>query len=572
MTRDIGASGLPVHGGRIDDDFLREWIGQNKIKRVTEMLKNSPVIGALRLAIEMPIRSIGWTFTSDRGEDDPRLELLNEALANLSHSWNDHVIDALLFPFYGWSMFTITYQRVGGKMLWRKFKQLGNETVYKWLMAEDGGLEGMQQYPQLYPNPIPIERMILYRFRLNRNNPEGESILRPAYTSYYYAKNLQTVEAITLERKGAGFPMIRMPQGADTTESTSADTDYGRATKFVRNIRIDEQDGLVLPFGWEFEFVAPPAGTTLNFGETITRYEKRMLMAALAQFLILGQDGVGSLSLSRDQSDFFALSVNSIADIIAETFTKYAVPRLMKLNGQDADGLRLEHTPAGDTDLNQLVEVLSKTGALLTWTPEDEEWLRQTVGLPEKTADELADLQAEQKAEQAQREQLQERLAEIRARVGNQTEAVVERNTVGKRFNDALSRFNSAVQRQPKPTPPPNITVNMPPMPDTHITAQMPAVTVNMPQPDHHEINVTMPELRQPEIRVNVQPAAVPETVVNVAAPNVTVEAPNVTVEAPSVTVDNTVEFPKRVSEITRVDRDTSGNITGATSEAEFSD
>ena len=295
-------------------------------------------------------------------------------------------------------------------------------------------------------------------------------------------------------------------------------------------------------------------------------------MSALAQFLILGQDSTGSLSLSRDQSDFFSLSVNAIADIIAETFTKYAVPRLMKLNGQDADGLRLEHTPAGDTDLNQLVEVLSKTGALLTWTPEDEEWLRQTVGLPEKTADELADLQAEQKAEQAQREQLQERLAEIRARVGNQTEAVVERNTVGKRFNDALSRFNSAVQRQPKPTPPPNITVNMPPMPDTHITAQMPAVTVNMPQPDHHEINVTMPELRQPEIRVNVQPAAVPETVVNVAAPNVTVEAPSVTVEAPNVTVDNTVEFPKRVSEITRVDRDTSGNITGATSEAEFSD
>jgi len=149
LTSDIGASGLSEFGGRIQDDFLPDWrTTQDKVKRVEQMLKNSPLLGgALRLAVEMSIRQVDWVFVSENGDDDPDLELVRESFANLSHSWGDHIADAVLMPFYGWSMFTLKYERVNGRLLWRKFKMLGHDTVSHWQFDESGGLAGLQQWP-----------------------------------------------------------------------------------------------------------------------------------------------------------------------------------------------------------------------------------------------------------------------------------------------------------------------------------------------------------------------------------------------------------------------------------------
>lgn len=400
LTKDVGATGLTTWGGQIRDDFLDKWNGQNKVKIVDEMLRNSSGVASLRLAIEMPVRAVKWSFASDRGEDDPRVALLDEARANMTTSWNDHIIDALLFVFYGWSMFSVTYERVNGRMLWRKFKALGHDTVQHWLFSDDGGLAGLQQWPHLEPMPIPIERMILYRLRKPKGSPEGESILRPAYPSWHYLKNLQQIEAIGIERNLNGLPMVHPPMAADMSEGS---TDRETAEAIVRNVRNDEQAGIVLPAPtgdgehqrWSFTLLSSGgASKVADTNMVISRYSRGIATAALASFLMLGQDGVGSLALSKDQTDFFTMSVNAVCDIIAETFTKYAIPRLLALNGFDADGVKMEHSPAGDVDLEGLGDFLQKTSSLLTWTPQDEEWLRGAARMPEMSAKTIAEEQA----------------------------------------------------------------------------------------------------------------------------------------------------------------------------------
>jgi hypothetical protein len=406
LTKDIGSTGLNDSGwGVIREDFLAEWnTSAKRTKRVDEMLRNSSIVAALRMAIEMPIRDVDWFYTSEQGDEDPRLQLLDDARENMSHSWNDHIIDALLMVFYGWSAFTITYDKVGGNMLWRKFKMLGHDTVQRWYLADDGGLEGIQQWPHLWSEPIPIERMVLYRFRKTKNNPEGESILRPAWLPWYYVKNIQQIEAIGIERNLAGLPVITMPEDADTTESTDENTDYGRAHKIVRSIRNDEQSGVVLPFGWELSTLSGSGGSgmtkTVDAGGAIGRHEKRILMAALAQFLILGMDNIGALATFEGGTDFFNMSVNAVADIIAETHTKYPVARLLALNGMDAEGIRMEHGRIGQIDMEKLSAILTAIGGLVTWTPEDEAWLRGAVRLPEKSIEDIAELQEAAQARQ----------------------------------------------------------------------------------------------------------------------------------------------------------------------------
>lgn len=411
MLTDVGDTGLSLWGGMVYDDFLTEWRGKNKVKRVDEMLRNSPIVAALRLSMELPIRDIQWQFTGPPEVDpdnDPVLALLNDSLDNMRHSWNDHVIDALLFPFYGWSMFTINYERVGGRLLWRKLKPLGHDTLARWVLEDDSGLAGVWQEPQYWPEMIPIERMLIYRFRKPKNSPEGESILRPAWIPYYFIKHIQQVEGIGIERNLAGLPIITPPMGADMTESASENTDYGRANKIIRNVRMDEQAGVILPppMGpeehrrWKFELLSSPGmSKAIDTNLVISRYEKRLLMSALSQFLMLGMDSVGAMATFEGATDFHSMALNAVADIISETFSKYAVERLLVLNGYDPAGYQLEHSPAGQIDIPAMADFLQKTGNLFTWTPEDEVWLRSLVRMPEMDADELADIQAERKAQ-----------------------------------------------------------------------------------------------------------------------------------------------------------------------------
>src|SRR3990167_1564250 len=388
-TKEIGSTGLLKYSGFVNQDFLQEWQGKKAYKNANEMRLNSPVIAALLNAIEQSVRSVKWQWTSDAGEEDERLQLIQDSLDGMSFSWNDHIIEALTFLPFGFSLFEIVYRRDGGRLLWRKFAIRGQDTVYKWDIEDDGGIAGFTQ--QTLTNFqtvfIPIERLILYRTRVERNNPEGRSILRSAYIPYYYAKNIAQIEAIGTERDLAGLPMIKLPANADP-----GGDDATKATELVRRIRNDEEAGLVLPNGWEFELVSTGGTRLFNTDKIIARYEKRMLMSALAQFLVLGMDQIGSLALSKDQTDFFNMSVNATADIIAETFTKFVIPRLLLLNGMDPNGIKLEHTPAGDVDKAALATALQSSAQYITWTVEDEVWLRQLFGLPKK---ETEDLQAE---------------------------------------------------------------------------------------------------------------------------------------------------------------------------------
>ncbi len=387
-SNEIGATGLTEFSGRIQADFLREMRGIEMFKRVEEMRLNSPVIGSLLLAIRNPILAMTWQPASEI-ENDPRLEILEAAIENMSYSWNDHVAEALLFLPFGYYPFEIVYERINGLMLWRKFSPRGQDTITRWKFSDEGGIDGFYQRVRYTEEKfIPIEKTILYRINVERNNPEGRSLLRTAWTSYYYAKYIAQSEAIGIERGMDGFPVITLPEGASTDEDDS-NSDAAKAAEVVRNIRNDEQAGVVLPFGWSLELFAPGAQSRLDADKVIRRYESRMLMSALAQFLNLGQEGVGSLALSKDQTDFFALSLNAAADVISNTVTKYAIPRLMKLNGYDAEGLSITHTPATQEDIAQISTFLQSVGDYLNWSAADEVWLRQIARLPERSEQDI---------------------------------------------------------------------------------------------------------------------------------------------------------------------------------------
>ena len=395
---ELGLTGLSHAAGIVNEEFLNDLnTADRRYKTFNEMRNNSPVLAGALAAIELSVRRVDWRIEGD----DARADFVREAFADMAHSWRDHLSEVLTFVPFGWSWFEIVYKRREGPKLdgsssdyddgrigWRKLAFRAQDSLWAWDFDDRGNVQAMQQrtWPALNTVMIPLSKSVLYRTTREKNNPEGRSLLRAAYVPYYYAKNLQAIEAIGAERDLAGLPVVKLPTTADTSSAASADV--RQAKELVRRIRQDEQAGVVLPDGWSFWLLSAAGSKQMNISAIIERYEKRMTMAFLAQFLMLGQDRVGSYGLSQDHSELFMASVDALADVISETFSQYAIPRLLRLNGMDTrDAPRLVHGPVMRLDIAEIAEFFGGLARDEVITPDDdlENWLRRVVRAPERT-------------------------------------------------------------------------------------------------------------------------------------------------------------------------------------------
>jgi hypothetical protein len=347
---EIGRTGIKRFSGQLYEEFLTSLQGKRGIAVFREMKDNDAVIGACLYAIKQVIREVSWFVrpSGNSAEEKKAAEYLKECMGDCSHSWNDFISDVLSFLPFGWSWHEIVYKlRKGdvrdpkrhskytdGGVGWRKLSIRKQTTLHSWVFDEEGGIDAMIQSPppdfgQLI---IPIEKSLLFRTESDGNNPEGRSLLRNVYRAYYYKKNLETIEAIGIERDLVGLPIVEPPEGfeIDSTENVAVNT---YVNKLLANIRRDEQEGIYLPPGWKISLLSMGRSTRqFDVDKVINRWDKRIAMSLLAQFVMLGMDRVGSFALSKTSNDLFNVATQSILDVIAETLNSFAVPRLFKFN------------------------------------------------------------------------------------------------------------------------------------------------------------------------------------------------------------------------------------------------
>lgn len=422
---EIGASGLKRAAGLIFEEFLPELQGENGVRVYKEMSNNDPIVGATLYAIEMFLRKVEWRVKpfDDSDEAQKDADFLRDCMDDMSHTWPDFISEVLTMLPYGWSYFETLYKkRMGmepgtytdddgnekqyprskyddGKIGWRKFAPRSQDSFRNWVFDEEGGVKALvQQAPPTYvPTPIPIDKSLLFRTTSRKNNPEGYSILRRAYRSWRLKKRIEETEGIGIERDLAGLPVIEVP-----AEFLSADATPGQKKtvaameKMLRNIRRDEQEGVLFPLAYDdngnkmFNFMLMASGSTraFNTSEVIERYDKRIAMTTLTDFMFLGQDAVGSYALSVSKVGMFQASLEAVLDNIAAVLNNHAVPRLWKMNGFDLSRMpSIEHdnvqSPSVE-DIAAFLSAMSGAGAPLFPDLELENYLRRLLGLPER--------------------------------------------------------------------------------------------------------------------------------------------------------------------------------------------
>lgn len=355
--KDLGFPGLNISGGLLSEEFHTDLRGRNGIRVYKEMRDNDPIVGAMLFAVTMMMRQAKWRVRpfDDSTQMQEQADIIKSMMDDMRETWNDFLSDMLSMLVFGWSFHEIVYKKRNGYtnpddensskysdglLGWKSFALRPQDTLDRWLDdPTTGRILGMRQKTLTGQiAEIPFSKGLLFRPSQWKNSPEGRSILRTAYRPWKFKKRFEELEGIGVERDLAGLPKLSPAEGVNLWDETRPDMVSLRrqAEELVRNVRMDEQMGLVIPHGWEFELVSTGGARAHNVGEIIGRLNNMIAMTCMADFIILGHNNrYGSKALAGNKTQMFQSAINGFLDGTDEILNNLALPRIYALNGWD---------------------------------------------------------------------------------------------------------------------------------------------------------------------------------------------------------------------------------------------
>lgn len=389
IATEFGRTGLKTTGGRIHEEFLRQFRDpRRRVAAFTELHDNEPLISGTFFAIKQLIKRAKWRVEpgGKKLKDKKTAEFVESCLQDMSLSWEDTLDEILSFVLFGYSLHEIVYKfRNGpqnpdsmfrsqfndGRIGWRKLPIRAQDTIEKWFYTPEGELLGVEQLltnsfviSATPPIRIPIEKLLLFKTVSYKENPEGRSIFRASWVPYFYKKNIQNIEAIGIERELNGIPVFKIPAKLMSSDASPEEQAvYDTFKEAAKNIRVDEMHGVVLPSDrddkghplYELELLSTTGRKGIDVEKVIQRLNRELLISIMADFLLLGHESVGSFALSSDKTRMFAIAIEGFMGQVKTIFNKHAIPRLLDINGIRVDALPTLHH--GDIETEALIEV-----------------------------------------------------------------------------------------------------------------------------------------------------------------------------------------------------------------------
>jgi len=419
---ELGRTGLTQYYGRVVEEILPELQYERGRRILREMSDNDPVVGALLYAIVLLIRGVSSRIESSE-RHDPRSEFIEQCRQDMDHTWEDLLAEAARGTLvFGWSLHELVYKLredansmfPDGKVGWKRMPVRSQESLWRWdFNIDTQDLQGMYQRPppDFKERYVPIEKALLFRTESFRNNPEGRSALRNAYRPWYFNKHIEQIEAIGIERDLAGYPIIKIPQTVIDTGGAA----YDQWKKIAVNLRRDELEGLIIPSTvdpetklplYEVTLLHSPGARQFDTTQIINRYDTRILLTVLGDFMLLGHTTrSGSFAMAKQKTDMFHEALKAWLKSIASTFNRYAIPRLLELNGMETeDSPQLIFGDVERRDIEAFGNAINKlvtAGMPLFPNPKLENVILEMLDLPPMLPEELDTRESEDEADKA---------------------------------------------------------------------------------------------------------------------------------------------------------------------------
>lgn len=416
-TTPVGIVGMNTSSGYVREEFLDELQWPDAGKVYQEMSSNDAVVGGCLYIIETLVRRANWRVepASQEAGDVEAANFLESCMHDMNgQTWDDFICDVLSMLTYGFSFHEIVYktrrgpterdnkfrsQFTDGRIGWQQLPIRSQASLQEWDIDQDTGeILGFIQDPgQVGLNAkavtIPIAGNLLFKTKASRGNPEGWSLLRRAYRSWYFKRYIEELEGIGIERSLAGIPVLAPPPDVPLFDKDNEEmvAMLNWCQELVDGLRQDRNHGVIIPStDWQLKLLgAEGSAKALDTDKIIRRHEYRIASSMLSDLILIGGDSAGSFALAETKQSMLLSSLQAIIGSIAATLNSQAVPMLFAVNNWQLEKLPkitaddLEQPSASDIAL-----ILRSLKVDVAQSPKLFNFLLKIMQAPELTAEE----------------------------------------------------------------------------------------------------------------------------------------------------------------------------------------
>lgn len=427
-----GVTGLITSNGKVIEEANRAFMFPQFIKIVEEM-KNDPTVASCLLGYRTLIGRVDWTVEAPVGATPEQLErakFIQTCMDDMEHSWSSFITEVLTYLEYGFSVHEKVFKRRlrrngskydDGLIGWKKLAPRSQATIYKWTFSDDGrdliGLEqdvsrveGWQKYKLTDSNgkiSIPREKFLLFSCDSTRDNPEGRSILKGAYTSYKRLDLIQNQQMIGVARDLGGVPVFKIPPKYMSPDASTEDKAvYDMFIKIGNQLTTGAQSSVVIPQMFDpdaklpvfdFSLLESKGGKAYDIAAIIRQLQDDILAAMSCSVMKLQGNSGDSFSILEGGTHLMSLHLAYRCKEIAEVLNNDLIPATFALNGwTDTELPKFKFSDFDNISLEELSKYFQRIKAvgLIETDREVLNLVRTTVGLPAKPEDAPVDWQA----------------------------------------------------------------------------------------------------------------------------------------------------------------------------------
>ena len=399
---EVGNTGLNLRGvrGKVEENISKLWKGKNKKDFISEMRLNDPYVNAWINAKNAIALKPDWVIQPRNPEDSKSKEyadLISNMLFNdMATTFNSFVLNSITMAEYGFAISEIVLKKRQGKTDNPMTTSLYNDGLFgvaklsprwqnsitKWDIDNNGNIENVYQRSDDFgttDTKMPYKKILHFVMNGYNGNPEGESVLRGTFASYYNKKNIERIQRETFERGFTGILDIQVPPRYMSKKyNTPEGIEMMRVIDaFLRNVKQGKEAGIIRPASKDFniELIQGKTGTGLDPDKMIDRYNTEIVMCLLSDSFMGKSKVYQGASGEQTKTKIYKSFIGIILDEIKEQINKKLIPLLFNINNLDTEYMPyLDYGNLDDLDLQAvswfIQSVAKNCGPLMTPTYE----------------------------------------------------------------------------------------------------------------------------------------------------------------------------------------------------------
>ena len=391
MKGEIGYTGNMIFSGLPMDEYNPDLSFPASTKVYDQMRRSDGQIAAVMSAMKLPIISAEWYIEPDqdaknKSQAQQIADFIEDNLfGGMKFSWPDHLREGLLMLDFGFSVFEKvwrfdTWQQKNVIML-DKYAPRVAPSIWRFPQNEHGDIVMVQQLNYWTGEllDMPLNKVRMYTYQREGDNPVGISALRAAYKHWYIKDALYRIVAVGVEKGLIGTPYATLPKG-------TSEEDRQKILATITAMRVAEEAGATIPEGVILG-VLEGKNSAINAMPFIEHQDTMISRSVMAQFLNLGtmsSASGGSYALGNTMVGMFLQSLEGIAGYIQGEVQK-DINQLVEWNfGSDAPVPQLKHGTISIDSIAEKLSAIGQLGAGHLLNPDEslENALRKMIGVP----------------------------------------------------------------------------------------------------------------------------------------------------------------------------------------------